>query len=165
MGTTSAKYYTLCSIYCSNKPLRKFKVLHKLISIFLHLTISIKEKFPAMSYDARAIVFKLLLGRGCKKKMEYVDYHVQPIVRWIPSYSKDTSNFLRVLKTHHRNSKKFVPWNTWCKITLNKHPKLKWNKMSEYIPWKPYENGSNHYGNTMEIYSWPLLSENTCIHL
>ena len=79
--------------------------------------------------------------------MEYVDYHLQPIVRGIPSYSKDTSNFLRVLKTHHRNSRKFVPWNTWCKITLNKHPKLKWNKMSKYIPWKPYENGSNHKDN------------------
>ena len=32
------------------------------------------------------------------KIQEYVDYHLQPIVREIPLYIKDTSNFLRKLK-------------------------------------------------------------------
>ena len=32
------------------------------------------------------------------KISEYVDYHQQPIVREIPSYIKDTSDFLRKLK-------------------------------------------------------------------
>ena len=32
------------------------------------------------------------------KILEYVDYHLQPIVREIPFYSKDTSDFLWKLK-------------------------------------------------------------------
>ena len=32
------------------------------------------------------------------KILEYADYHLQPIVRKIPSYIKDTSDFLRKLK-------------------------------------------------------------------
>ena len=42
------------------------------------------------------------------KISEYVDYHLQPIVREIPSYVKDTSDFLRKI-----NAVEFVPDNSY----------------------------------------------------
>ena len=47
------------------------------------------------------------------KIWEYIDYHLQPIIKQIPSYVKDTSEFLSKLK-----AKETVPGNS-CLVPLD----------------------------------------------
>ena len=63
------------------------------------------------------------------KILEYFDYHLQPIIWEIPSYSKDKW-FSSSTKTHYRSSRKFLSRNTWCKITLYMHFEFRRDKSS-----------------------------------
>ena len=68
--------------------------------------IKIQNKRIPWFYTKPKILKRGITGRpvissvNChsSKIQEYVDYHLQPIVREIPLYIKDTSNFLRKLK-------------------------------------------------------------------
>ena len=68
--------------------------------------IKIQNKRTPWFYTKPKILKRGITGRpvissvNChsSKIQEYVDYHLQPIVREIPLYIKDTSNFLRKLK-------------------------------------------------------------------
>ena len=50
----------------------------------------------------------ILINFHTTKISEYVDYHLQPIVKEIPSYIQDTTNFLRKV-----NQSDFVPDNSY----------------------------------------------------
>ena len=70
------------------------------------------------------------------KISEYGDYQVQPIVREISSYIKDTSGFLRKLKPIAEVPKNpyLVTLDVNTSITVHKHPKLRRDKSSKNIP-------------------------------
>ena len=78
------------------------------------------------------------------KISKYVDYHLQTIVREIPSYIKDTSDFLCQLKPITE-----VPENSYtrCRVTLCKHSEFWEDKSSKNIPWKLYEEDNSYKGN------------------
>ena len=96
-------------------------------------------EIPRQCYNKTNCVVR----RGCFNRVLSV---VTP-VQYYNFMVKDTSKFLRILKTHHSNSKKIETCNTWFKTALNKHPKLRRNKTRESILWKPYKHGSSHKSN------------------
>ena len=73
------------------------------------------------------------------KILEYDDYHLRPIVWEIPSYIKETSDFLCTLKPIAE-----VPENSYCvtsdlKSYYTSIPNSGRGTSSKYIPWKLYE--------------------------
>ena len=71
-----------------------------------------------------------LFNYHSSKILEYADYFLQPKVREILSYIKDTSDFLCKLKPVIELSE-----NSLCKITLYKHSEFRRDKSSKNISW------------------------------
>ena len=68
------------------------------------------------------------------KISEYVDYHLQPIVREIPSYIKETSDFLRKLKSTTEVSENFYLVTLDVKSLDTSTPNSAGDKSSKNIP-------------------------------
>ena len=79
--------------------------------------------------------------------LEYVNYHLHPIVREASSNTEDKSDFLRKLKPIIEVSENCYFINTWCKITLHKYPEIRRNKTTKNISWKLYNEGNSQKGN------------------
>ena len=73
----------------------------------------LKPKLHKEGFPGRPVISSVNC-HTCKIS-EYVDYHFQPIVREIPSYVKDTSDFLRKI-----NVVEFVPDNSYL-VLLESH--------------------------------------------
>ena len=81
------------------------------------------------------------------KISEYVDYHLQPIVWEIPTYIKETSDFLRKLKSTTEVPENFYLVTLDVKSLDTSTPNSARDKSSKNIPWKLYEEGNSHKGN------------------
>ena len=81
------------------------------------------------------------------KISEYVDYHLQPIVQEIPSYIKETSDFLRKLKSTTEVPENFYLVTLDVKSLDTSTPNSAGDKSSKNIPCKLYEEGNSHKGN------------------
>ena len=87
---------------------------------------------------------------------KYVDYHLQPIVKQIPSYVKDTNDFINKINAVKSVPKKQLPSNNWREIIKYKYTKRRENLSCKESIWQLLKESYNHqsYHNVLAINSY-----------
>ena len=79
------------------------------------------------------------------KISKYVDHYLQPVMKEIPSYVKDTNDFIN--KINNRNIPRVNIYFTWYKISLYKHTKPRRDSSCRNVPWTLSTQSSSNKGH------------------
>ena len=79
------------------------------------------------------------------KISKYVDHYLQPVMKEIPSYVKDTNDFINKINNH--NIPRVNIYLTWYKISLYKHTKPRRDSSCRNVPWTLSTQSSSNKGH------------------
>ena len=79
------------------------------------------------------------------KISKYVDHYLQPVMKEIPSYVKDTNDFINKINNH--NIPRVNIYLTWYKISLYKHTKPRRDSSCWNVPWTLSTQNSSNKGH------------------
>ena len=79
------------------------------------------------------------------KISKHVDHYLQPVMKEIPSYVKDTNDFINKINNH--NIPRVNIYLTWYKISLYKHTKPRRDSSCRNVPWTLSTQNSSNKGH------------------